>query len=96
MTADSSYIDVAWRHGNSYDPIRLVSEIDGRRNETRKLEFFRDGRVGYASRSSSNFSTRLGDQPIPPLDQLNEDPEFAGVLMEEKEFQRLWQKHART
>jgi uncharacterized protein DUF6881 len=90
-----TYIDVAWRHGNSYDPVRLVRELDERGMETRKLEFFPDGRVGYASRSGSNFSTRLGDKPIPPLHQVNEDPEFSGVSMDETEFERLWRKHAK-
>lgn len=38
------YIDVAWRHDFADEPVRLVSELDELRFETRKLEFFRDGR----------------------------------------------------
>ena len=40
------YIDTAWKHSFPKEPVRIVSELDANRWETRKLEFYADGRVG--------------------------------------------------
>src|SRR6185503_15028408 len=47
--AGYSYIRVRWQHGHADEPVDLWSELDAARLETRKLEIFRDGRIGYAS-----------------------------------------------
>ena len=48
------YIDVDWKHNVQDDPIRLVSEIAYDGFETRKLEFFSDGQVGWAAIDHEN------------------------------------------
>lgn len=88
------YIDVQWIHENSQDPIRLVSELESERNEVRKLEFFRYGTVGIASSSRTSAGTRLGETPVPALEEINSDPQFHGVEIERHEFEELWNKHA--
>jgi len=90
------FIDVRWRHNIATEPIRLVSELDDERYETRKLEFFSDGRVGYASSDSSLYGTLLGDVPVPPLAEINSDPEFSGAIISAGEFETLWKQHAKT
>jgi len=89
------YISVAWIHNNSSDPIRLVSELDDERFERRKLEFFADGTVGAASGDFEDAGTRLGVAAVPPLSEINEDPQFEGVELTQAEFEGLWQKFAR-
>jgi hypothetical protein len=84
------YIDVRWRHGNVDEPVRLVSELDERRMDLRKLEFFRDGAVGAAWIAGATCSTELGIEPIPPLDEINASPEFLGVEIDAETFERLW------
>lgn len=75
------------------DPTRLVSELDERRMETRKLEFFEDGRVGYATTDHNAHGTELGLPPVPPLAEINADPEFVGTNITAVEFEALWFKH---
>ena len=88
------YIDVIWRHELPSEPVRLVSELDGARFETRKLEFFRDGTVGFASTGAATGSTNLGLVPVPGLAEINADPEFDGTAMTPEEFEVLWLLHA--
>jgi hypothetical protein len=48
------YIDVKWLHSHPEETIHLVSEIGPDRYETRKIEFWSDGRVGYASQAGAS------------------------------------------
>ncbi len=88
------YIDVQWIHDTPQDPIRLVSELDDERYETRKLEFFRNGVVGIARDSLGTNGTRLGEGAVPALEDINADPQFHGVAIEQREFEELWRKLA--
>lgn len=88
------YIDVRWLHSNVSEPVRLVSELDDERFETRKLEFFRRGVVGLASSSASAGGTRLGKSPVPSLEDVNADPQFRGVEMEASQFEALWRRYS--
>ena len=86
-------IDVQWRHRSDADPTRLVSELDEQRTEIRKLEFFEDGRVGYAWADHTAHGTELGLVPVPPLAEINADPEFVGTSITAAEFDALWLEH---
>jgi len=88
------YIDVTWYHAHDEEPVRLISEIDGSGFETRKLEFYRDGRVGWAERCASHLGTDLGIEPVPSLAEINKDPQFVGVKLEAAAFEALWKRHA--
>jgi hypothetical protein len=90
------YIDVKWIHKNAHDPIRLVSELDHEGYEVRKLEFFTNGTVGVAGASIVTNDTRLGEAPVPDLEEINTDPQFYGVAMEQREFEELWRRYARN
>jgi hypothetical protein len=87
------YIDVKWRHSNPEDPIRLVSELGPGRFETRKLEFFPDGRVGFAEKTGSSHGTHLGEKPVPPLPEINLQAEFSGTEITASDFEMLWDQH---
>lgn len=88
------FIDVTWRHDEKTDPVRLVSELNSERYETRKLEFFPDGRVGFASSVASSSSTRLGVMPMPSVAEINSDPQFHASWIEKQEFDLLWAQYA--
>lgn len=89
------YIDVLWKHQFDEDPVRLVSELDADRSELRKLEFFRDGTVDAADGGRETPRTRLGIGAVPPLDEINQDPQFEGSAITEDEFEAMWLEHAR-
>lgn len=95
MRNSTTYIDVKWSHAETDYPIRMVSEIDADGYETRKLEFFRDGRVASAASRGDDFSdTRLGEVPVPSLLEINSDPQFEGIAITAAAFEALWAKHA--
>lgn len=86
-----SYLMVLWRHEHADEPVLLYSELDGERWETRKVEVFRDGRVGLASEDVEIGGSMLGDVAMPPLDEIAEEAEFLPRLIEEAEFETIWQ-----
>lgn len=87
------YIDVQWFHDHAGEPVRLVSEIDSRRYEVRKLEFFRTGKVGWASAARNQLGTRLGTAPVPQLAEINSDPRFNAVALAPHAFEQLWKQY---
>jgi hypothetical protein len=89
-----NYIDVEWLHEHAQEPVRLVSELDDQRNEVRKLEFFRTGAVGSASAHGSFGNTRLSEEPLPDLNEINSDPQFRGVALQAEAFEELWRRYA--
>ena len=88
------YIDVTWRHTFPDEPVRLVSELGDDRFEVRKLEFFPDGAVGYASAGVEYAGTALGTVAVPPLDAINQDAQFHGVEISASQFNELWVNYA--
>ncbi len=86
------YIDVKWTHDHPDEPIRLVSEIGANNYECRKIEYFRDGEIGFASSEKSTERTFLGTCEIPCLEDINSNTEFDGVAIDKQEFERLWRE----
>ncbi|HEY4371632.1 MAG TPA: hypothetical protein VGN52_06895 [Burkholderiales bacterium] len=88
------YLDTAWKHSFPEEPVRIVSEIDAGRWETRKLEFYADGRVGWAAGDETHLGTELAESPLPTLAEINADPQFEAVAIDEADFEALWRAHA--
>jgi hypothetical protein len=88
--AEHSYIRVRWLRWSPDDPVDLWSELDADRQEVRKVEIWRDGRVGYASKTEEVGGTRLGEFPVPPLNKVNRDPEFRGEAITKIDFETCW------
>ncbi|ULR47139.1 hypothetical protein [Rhizobium sp. K102] len=74
--SEHTYIRVQWLHDFPEEPVDLWSELDRERFETRKLEIFRNGTVGYASASEAVGGTMLGIVPVPSLAEIAADSEF--------------------
>ena len=87
------YIDVNWLHDLDEEPYRLVSEIGPDQYEIRKLEFFRSGKVGYASSIARTENTNLGIAEVPTLEEINSQSEFNGQNISKQQFEQLWQKY---
>ena len=84
------YIRVQWIHDHPDEPVCLISELDEQRWEVRKVEVFFDGAKGYASSESEFGGTRLGVLPVPPINQIAEDPQFLPVEITADEFEAIW------
>jgi hypothetical protein len=86
------YIRVNWRQSNPKYPTVLYSELDEAGWEIRKVEVFDDGRFGYASKTESAAGTRLGIEPLPPLEDIGADPQFVPAEITPNEFEEVWAK----
>jgi hypothetical protein len=84
------YIHVSWLHDDLDEPSELYSELDEESFEVRKVEVYRDGRVGFADSSESTGSTRLGLVPVPSLGEIADDPEFRPEEISRAEFEQMW------
>ena len=85
------YIDVDWKHESRKYPSRLVSEIGGDDFEIRKLEFFPDGTVGFATEIQNSKTTELGADVIPSIEEINLKQEFSGKVISQIDFEKLWE-----
>ena len=80
-----TYIRVKLIHLNPGEPVLLLSELDDERYEVRKLEIFRDGRVGRASPGEHDNGTEPGIEPVPSIAS-----EFDGEEIAQSEFEAAW------
>lgn len=85
-----TYIDVLYLHTDDARPVRIVSELDAQRFEVRKLEFFRHGGAGFAEADFAFGSTELSASALPPLAQINLDPQRHAAPFSYEEFEALW------
>lgn len=86
------YIDVRWIHDNQADPVRFMSELDQDRYETRKLEFFMDGSIGFAHVADASLAVELGTVQVPSLDAINAHPGFSGTEISSAAFEAAWRE----
>ena len=86
-------IDVMWKHDSDTEPVRLVSVLNQNRYEICKLEFFRDGRVGFSDEKRPALGTQLGLLPVPALSEINADPQFVARETTMEAFETLWSRH---
>lgn len=80
------YIDVLWHIDDDEEPYRLISEIGLDNFEVRKIDLFRNGKVGFASKDTNTSNTMLGTVEVPTLEEINTDDEFDGKHISAAEF----------
>src|SRR5690242_2545950 len=83
------YLLVRWNHEFTDEPIMVYSELDAQRYEMGKAEIFRGGRLGLAGAGIERDS-KLGDQPVPPIDEIAASPEFIPQEISRHEFEAIW------
>jgi hypothetical protein len=90
--ATFSYMRVKWKHGFPDEPVLLYSELDEERWEVRKVDVFADGTCGFADQDEEVGGTGLGELPVPPLNEIAQDPEFEPADISGEEFESIWSK----
>src|SRR5262245_35694499 len=63
------YMSVKWIHEFSGEPVQILSEIDSKNWERRKVEIFRDGSMSFASKSKFTRTSGLSVEPLPSLEE---------------------------
>ena len=84
------YLRARWHHSHPDEPVWLYSELNDDRWEVRKVYIFPDGHSEWADRDHEVGSTALGLASVPPLDEINADPEFEAEEVSGDEFELVW------
>ncbi|OUS25742.1 hypothetical protein A9Q99_19970 [Gammaproteobacteria bacterium 45_16_T64] len=79
-------IDVEWIRDLEDEPFRLVSAIGDDHFETRQIELFRNGKIGFTSEESHTENARLGIVEVPSREEINSDKKFQGKSTSKQEF----------
>jgi hypothetical protein len=64
--------------------------------ETRKIEIWSNGDIGYADQKERTNKTRLGEVAIPLLSEIAKDPEFQPSEISKNEFEKMWINRKRS
>ena len=86
------YYRVRWIHEFMDEPLDLYSEVDEDGWEQRKVEIFRDGRMGYAEATAHSLSTELSEKVLPSLEEIAADPQFQPSEITQAAFEEVWQR----
>jgi hypothetical protein len=89
------YLKVEWVHEFMNEPMLICSEIDEHRNEIRKIEMFRDGRVGYANNEIEYGGSALSEWPLPEIDEIALDDQFKPTEISKEYFEKIWEECTR-
>jgi len=87
-----SYIHVLWHHDHSEEPVEIISEIVSG-VETRKIEIYRDGRIGFADSNRAVGGSILSEGSMPSLTEINAQAECSGEGISEAAFTKLWSQY---
>ncbi|MBN1035649.1 hypothetical protein DWC20_08835 [Clostridium botulinum] len=87
------YVKYIWIHNFEDEPILIYSELDNERNETRKVEFYKNGKTGCAT-DRMKHHTFLGLESMPSIEQINEFEEFFAIPISNEEFEIVWKENA--
>ncbi|OKJ96508.1 hypothetical protein AMK34_23605 [Amycolatopsis sp. CB00013] len=86
------YLRVVWAHEFAEEPVESLSEVGLDGYERRKVERFRDGRLGWADEEREVGGTGLGEVPVPPLAEINAQRGFAASRITGDEFEQVWRQ----
>src|SRR5262245_42194787 len=85
------YSKLIWRRRSNTEPAEILSEHDSAGWETRKIEYFSDGSIGFASRTESVGGSRLSEIKRPADDEVN-GAEMSVVEFTASEFESAWKQ----
>ncbi len=84
------FLFVKWIHAFSLEPVCICSEMNSDRRETRKVEIYVDGRMGFSDGANSVGGSTLSTEPLPSLQEIATDPQFVPVEISQEEFEKIW------
>lgn len=84
------YLLVEARNQPDDIPLKSYHQIDASDSETRKIEIFKDGSVGWAYENTEIHSTRLAPVLFPSIEEIAEDIDFLPKEITSKEFESAW------
>ena len=86
------YVKVAWDHDFADDPVIYLSELGDDSYETRKVQFYRDGRSEWADEINETATVGLSEIPFPSLEEISGQPECSDESIAVDEFEDAWSR----
>ncbi|MEV6285894.1 hypothetical protein [Kribbella sp. NPDC051770] len=86
------YVKVAWNHDFVDEPVLYLSELGDDGYETRRVQFYRDGRAEWADRDHEATTVGLSEIPFPALEEISSRPEFDAGPIGAEEFELAWDR----
>lgn len=71
-------------------PLKSYHQLDASESETRKIEIFKDGSIGWAYENVEVHSTRLAQELFPTIAEIAEDADFSPKEITSEEFENAW------
>jgi len=90
------YLKVQWLHDSPDYPVTIYSELNEEGWESRKVEHFSNGKIGYASaeEDTPETGTKLALVPVPSTQEIADNPEFVPQEISQTAFEQIWsQRH---
>jgi len=84
------FLKIEWIHEFADEPYIIYAELDDEGYEKRKIEIYKNGRIGYATQSSEIGGSILSEHPYPPVEEITTNPEFIPVKISKEEFESIW------
>jgi len=84
------YVFCVWLAATDDEPFEWYDELDAERWSIRCVRKYRDGRFEAYSYASDNWRDTMPDAPMPLLETINRDPEFAAKDISPAEFEAVW------
>ena len=77
------YLQIKWIHSNPHEPVEFYYELENAHTVSRSIQVFLDGSSVY-----NHYG--LNEATIPPLDEINLDPQLCGSEITDEEFTTAW------
>jgi len=91
---------VSWFHGvwitaPDDEVVDWYDELDSERWSIRCVRRFRDGSLKAYSYASPDWRHEMPEMPLPPLEEINDNPDFSAKEITKAEFEAVWEKATR-
>jgi hypothetical protein len=90
-----SWFHAVWVSASDDEAVEWYDELDALRWSIRCVRKFRDGSFKAYSYASPDWRNEMPDQPIPPLEEINENSDFVAREISKQEFEVAWEGAAR-
>ncbi|MBO2945983.1 hypothetical protein JJQ72_18545 [Paenibacillus sp. F411] len=87
------FLKIEWIHEIADEPYIIYAELDDVGYENRKIEIYKNGRIGYATQSSEFGGSILSEQPYPAVEEIAANSEFILVQISKEEFESIWNEN---
>jgi hypothetical protein len=84
------HLQIEWNAAGLGQPVTYIDEIDEHRWSLRCIRLFADGSQQAFTNSSYNWRNLMPEAAIPPLAEINADPQFKARRISKKQFEALW------